>query len=71
MQPHDVLFEKNKPHQGNQLLQSLIEFMAADYDLSSRRGQKKQLAISIVLQNQGRWRSIPEAHARWCVRDCV
>ncbi|CAJ1932627.1 unnamed protein product [Cylindrotheca closterium] len=47
VKPDDVLFGKNNPQRGNQLLQSLIEQMAAEYD-SSNRGQKKQLASRLV-----------------------
>ncbi|KAL3935044.1 MAG: hypothetical protein SGBAC_009356 [Bacillariaceae sp.] len=52
IQPNDVLFGKNKHHHGNHHLQSLIEYMASDYD-SSRRGQKKQLTVSIVCKIKG------------------
>ncbi|KAL3936497.1 MAG: hypothetical protein SGBAC_008199 [Bacillariaceae sp.] len=53
LHPNDVMFGKNKHQQGNQHLQSLIEHMAADYDASSRRGQKQQVASCIVCKIKG------------------
>mmetsp|Transcript_43675 Transcript_43675/g.105348 ORF Transcript_43675/g.105348 Transcript_43675/m.105348 type:complete len:590 (+) Transcript_43675:107-1876(+) len=66
VKPNDVLFGKNKLQRGNQLLQDLIEQMAADYD-SSNRGQKKLLASSLVCkikESGGRFLK-PMEDGRW------